>query len=170
MIVFKSDNAYELSALLANRFRKLGVALRILVARIAGRGHQQECVTLQCIGWRSAITCCRMVGHLCEKVIGGGANRATREVGGFAVVSEILGPFFGMCGKSAGGPIRVPGGKRGNADPGWLMRTAKQGEPCTKAVTDQGDSCCIEVVFRDGFGCSEPGQECSNIFEAVSLR
>jgi hypothetical protein len=50
------------------------------------------------------------------------------------------------------------------------MRNAKQCEPCTKAVTDQRDSCWIEVVLRDRFRCSDPRQECSNIFEAVGMR
>ena len=49
MIVFKSYNPYKLSPLLANRFRKLCVPLRILVARIMRRRHQQQRVTLQCV-------------------------------------------------------------------------------------------------------------------------
>src|SRR5437868_4429082 len=73
-----------------------------------------------------------MLGNVFEKLIGVRANWAAGYVGGFAVVSEILGPFFRMCRKSVGDPPRVPGGKRGNADLGWLMHNTKQCEPAPK--------------------------------------
>jgi hypothetical protein len=90
-----------------------------------------------------------MVGDFFEKLIGVRADWAAGYVGGSAVVGEIVCPFFTVYRKSVGDPPRVPGGKRGNADLGWLMRNVKQCEPCTKAVTDQRDSCWIYVVLRD---------------------